>query len=278
MASCSKALYHTTWQTKQVSVDGKTDEWDLPLRYAECDGKMQYIVTNDSKNLYLCVKSTDDQLIMTILRNGMHIWIDTIGKNQELVGIEYPFFHKMERGKGPRSNSDENQEEMGKGMREAPGAGEKGIAEMLKRQIAEQTEMVLTGFKPPLDGIVPVLETKDIKVKINIDELNSFVYEAVIPFKTFIKPELAAADTNRIIGITIKIEAQKALSSSNQEGGPEGGPGGDGGGMGGPGGGGPGGGGPEGGPGGMSGEPQSGTRSSALSVKIEKRFKLSYNK
>src|SRR5438876_522138 len=90
LSSCSKTIYDNVWQSKPVTVDGNSKEWEIPLRFYDSKSKLQYIVTNDSSNMYVCIRVTDERLQAKIMNAGMSVWIDTTGKNKQQVGITFP--------------------------------------------------------------------------------------------------------------------------------------------------------------------------------------------
>ena len=88
--SCSKTIYENAWESRNLKADITSNEWDKPLRYYDTDSRLQYNVTNDSVNLYVCIRATDQQSQLKIIRSGMQLWIDTIGKKKNQTGIFYP--------------------------------------------------------------------------------------------------------------------------------------------------------------------------------------------
>ena len=90
LASCSSEMHESTWQTNKVVVDGNPTEWSLPLRYSDPKSGLQYNITNDETNLYVCIRATERPAQMRVLSSGMVIWLDPSGKNKESVGIHFP--------------------------------------------------------------------------------------------------------------------------------------------------------------------------------------------
>jgi hypothetical protein len=194
MTSCSTTVYQNLWQSKPIEADGNSNEWSMPLRFYDKNSKLCYTVTNDSVNLYLCIRATDEQIQMKILRAGMQLWIDTTGKNKQQVGILFPYT-SIGRNAPPPTEIMQGQKP--------------GINAMMKKFISKYNEMQLIGFKPPIAGLIPLKNDYGISVGINMDSTNLLVFEAVVPFKTFYKQTLSASDSTKIFGITIIINAMQ---------------------------------------------------------------------
>src|ERR1700743_1434649 len=62
-----------------VVVDGSPADWPLPLRFSNSAYTLQYNVTNDGKDLYVCVSSSDEATQFRILRSGMTLYFDPKG-------------------------------------------------------------------------------------------------------------------------------------------------------------------------------------------------------
>ncbi|HEY4798294.1 MAG TPA: hypothetical protein VII99_04370, partial [Bacteroidia bacterium] len=174
-------------------------------------------------------RATDEQTQLKIIRSGMKLWIDTTGKNKKITGLFFP----IESGNEQRNSSAGHKHE------DTARANTKQFQKPSSKSIKARynkapKEMQLVGFKPPLGGIMPLQNESGIAASIDWDSIGIMTYEAILPFKTFYKKSLAAADSAKKIGITLIIPALAAPPSSggHREGG-----GGMGGGMGGMGGG-----------------------------------------
>src|SRR3989344_7446144 len=111
-ASCTPKVAETiALQKTEVVVDGKANEYGT-FRYYNSEAKMFYALSNDTENLYLCLKVNDETMQQQIMMAGMEVWIDTTKKAKEKIGILYPVAAK--RGEmlrpvmenGPRQKPD----------------------------------------------------------------------------------------------------------------------------------------------------------------------------
>ena len=269
IVSCSSTLYQANWQVKPVVADGNPNEWSLPLRYSDSKSGLQYNVTNDETNLYICIRATEQPIQMKILSSGMEIWLDPSGKNKETVGIQFPLPGMHDR----KPMAENSQQDMSKGRNQ-------GRMNMAEEYHLQKPRIALSGFKPEYNGTFLAADSKGVKASIDWNEQNFMTYELVVPFTSFYSKEFNTLKDNPVIGFKININALSGQGSGSQAGGSQGGhPGGAGKGPGGGGGGGMKGG-SGGGPGGGMGErPQSpdGQASSALSSSTSIKFKVKLN-
>jgi hypothetical protein len=208
--SCKAPLYEMKWQSKPVVADGNPQEWKIPLRFYDSKSKLSYTVTNDLKNLYICVRVTDDAGQMKVMRAGMQIWIDSTGKNNEAIGILFPQRVQAIPVDGTQPEHDRAES----GSRKS-GVTRAGNSTVRNHFLHDYKEMMLTGFHAPIRGSVPLNNEFGIQLGINWDASrydSSFImiYEAVIPFKTFYKNELSLADSTKQFGISIVVNALPA--------------------------------------------------------------------
>ena len=203
-SSCSHKVYDSlNWQSNKVTVDGKIPEWSNPLRFYNDKSKINYTITNDRRNLYVCMKISDVTEQIKIFRGGMEFRIDTLGKKSFPVALIYPIAnHQM-----TMRNRGESQ--TGRNPKERP-----EHSSMAQNLLIQAKELELVGFKPPLGGILSLFNTSyGILAAMDLDSLGIMYYEAVIPFRTFLKDELTPADSNKVFSYEIKVNGVPAPQS-----------------------------------------------------------------
>lgn len=206
--SCSKTIYVNSWQSKEVKADGNIQEWGIPLRYYDNESRLQYTISNDSSNLYICLRATDDFSQMKIIRAGMQLWIDTIGKSKQPIGIMFPLPGDGQTGKADKQ-----------GDTAMTGQFQSFDARMIKsRYYKGLNQMNLIGFKSPIGGMTLLKNDLGISVNIDWDSTGSMNYEAIIPFRTFYKESLSLSDSTKFLDIKFIIPALSAPSKSGGEG------------------------------------------------------------
>jgi hypothetical protein len=212
-SSCSHKIYDSLdWQSNKVTVDGKIPEWSNPLRFYNDKSKINYTITNDRRNLYLCMKISDVTEQIKILRGGMEFRIDTSGKKSFPIALIYPIAnHQM-----TMRNRGESQ--AGRNPKERP-----EHSSMAQNLLIQAKELELVGFKPPLGGILSLFNTSyGILAAMDLDSLGIMYYEAVIPFRTFFKDELTSADSNKVFSYEIKVNGVPAPQTHEGAGGSRG--------------------------------------------------------
>jgi hypothetical protein len=185
-------IYKTVWQNTNVVVDGKPAEWDVPLKFYDEKSRLQYTVSNDRENLYVCIRATDKQTQTKMFRAGMHLWVDTTGKNEHFIGITFPMPNAL-----PKTNPIE---------RERGTETEQLNNTMSRKFNSSYKEMELIGFKLPIkNGINSIQNEYGINIGISWDSSEIMTYEATIPFKTFYKESLSDADSSKKVAVSIVL-------------------------------------------------------------------------
>jgi hypothetical protein len=190
LTSCSNALYKCTWQQNDFS---KENHFKEPLKYYNPETKLEYNISNDNKNLYVCIKTNNNLSFAKIMISGLQIQIDTSGTKKTKMGILYPL---------PTDDS-QNQ------LQAAHKPGEKQDRNEFRNQfLLKHDEMYITGFKPPInDNTIPLKNKYGIYVYFDWDSTNTMVYKLEIPFKTFYKDSLTAKDSSKMFGISFTVNA-----------------------------------------------------------------------
>lgn len=210
VASWSQKTYdYLDWQGTSISPDGIIDDWSNPLRFYDYKSKINYSISNDQQNIYLCIKISDRSTQMKIIRAGMEFKIDPLGKNGFPISFMYPL---------PNLNKDRHQRNTDNES-EAKTGDKQDRTQILKRYLLEAKNARLVGFKTELGSNISLLEnTSGIKAAIHIDNGGIMCYEALIPFESFYKKMLSPADSNIVFSYMIKINALPAPSMSSKAG------------------------------------------------------------
>ena len=150
-----------------ITIDGLPNEWDETLRYYDGSSKLQFGFKNDSNNLYVCIKTSDEIAQLKIMMTGMEFSIQN-GKKSQAV-LTFPMEQKADKRSRSRPDvADPNQ---------SP-----DIKFMKRKMIAELVQMKLAGFTDLPNGIYNTETKSGIKVAINFDSLDELTLEYRIPF------------------------------------------------------------------------------------------------
>ena len=190
LLSCSKEVTNSLWHNKDIIQEKESGDLETPLRFFDPKSRLQYTVLNDNENLYICVKAMEDQTQLKLMRSGLQIWIDSTGRSKKSINISYPL-------PGEDSNTSSRQENK---------QGTNQDKNMFHNQfLLAHTDMMITGFKPPMNGLIPIENRFGIAVNIHWDSLGTMVYKARIPFHTFYHESLNAHDLKKTFSITLIV-------------------------------------------------------------------------
>ena len=164
-----------------IKIDGKNFEWKDADFSVNKRTNLSYIISNDDKNLYLIIKSTDVANNSKIMAGGITFSVNPDGKKKEKesITLTYPLTVPFVRGQGGG----------GRGMRMSSGGGgpqdqkqrDSFMVARQKTQLAASKEIKIKGFKNTTDTLVAIYNEYGIKAFANIDKDNAFFYEVAIP-------------------------------------------------------------------------------------------------
>lgn len=167
------------------------------------NSNLYYNISNDLKNLYFHIETSDTITQMKILHSGIQLWIDTTGKRQQRVGILFPFENILRRKYYvPAAFQYISLDQI-----------QYHDLKFLKNRFLENDlkEVHVIGFRPPIAGIIPLANTYGIIVNVRWDSSNIMTYSALIPFNTFYKKSLCLSDSTKIFGISIELSSYAVL-------------------------------------------------------------------
>lgn len=196
-----------TWSAQPVTADGINSDWPAPYPYYDEKAKIGYAVANDRDNLYITMQTGDRQTIMKIMRNGLMVCIDTSGQKQMHTAITYPM---------PNTGSMQLQHEENNTTTPLQRPAQ---AAMQHKMLENARDMMLTGFNNCNGGfLVEQHNGCGIMVRMGFDEYNTLVWEAVVPWRSFYKNQLSAADAGKPISICFAVTGMKQPQGNGQQG------------------------------------------------------------
>jgi len=210
-------------------IDGNVEDWSNTWQEDD-DHKFKYNVCFDDNNIYIRLKTSDEQAQRKIASFGFTVWLDPNGKKKTKLGMRFPTGVEAKERMEALQKSGELEKE-----RSAPKREE--LRKELKRKMISDVEVLeLIGLadKPLTTSRTGI--TNGIRVIIDMDSSEAYVYEAAIPFKAF-RLSKAQIPTLGVGFETGKYVMPKDKNASNSAGGGMPGGGFGGGGMGGYGGG-----------------------------------------
>lgn len=169
-----------------IKVDGKNFEWNDTDFSSNKRTSLSYIISNDEKNLYLIVKSTDVANNSKIMAGGITFSVNPDGKKKEKesITLTYPVIAHVPRGQGGGGGRRAMGMSMvmGGGPQDAKQRDSFMVARQ-KTQLATAKEIKIKGFKNTADTLVSIYNEYGIKAFASIDKENAFFYEVAIPLE-----------------------------------------------------------------------------------------------
>lgn len=202
----------SSWISSPVKIDGKAQEWKLPLRYYDAGTKLFFAFANDDKNLYLCFQAPDEMSQVKIMRAGMEVYLSVKGKHK--ISVTFPLPQQTVPAASLNDNSDQQNRK-----------------DRRTSFLVQNTLMDVKGFETK-NGFIPINDSSGINAAINWDENDKLTYEISIPLKEWFGINYTMPDISKDITMDMEINAVKWHGNAGSGGGFRGGrTGGGGGGM-----------------------------------------------
>jgi hypothetical protein len=198
--SCSSKLAPVGhFQSTAIVADGNTDDWQLPLRFSNAEYTYTYSVTNDNKNIYICILSKDPDEQLRILRSGISVYFDAKDKKNKNTILEFPVRKPVETGynyNGSGTTVDRR--------------------ERMSQLLLESNYYNTTGFAHIENGQFDISDKKaDMQVAIKLNNDNALVYEAIIPLNDIPGLALTGKKADRNFGVGVVVNPSLAGSQHN---------------------------------------------------------------
>ncbi len=209
IAACTrKSAPLGRYQTIPVAADGVPDEWTLPLRFNDPSYKLQYNITNDDRNIYICAMSHDQRTIIRMLRAGITVYFDPKGQTGREVSLHYPLRKQPDpnirnRNSEPLTDHSDNN---------------------WKEELLQQSDSYgTTGFSGLDNGQFAITDKKSpIQIAIRLSLHDSvLVYEAVVPIRNVLGARLDSRNPKKPISVGIVLNTpsgQTAVNTSHHSG------------------------------------------------------------
>jgi hypothetical protein len=206
LAACSRKMAPIGhYQATPVVADGIPDDWTLPLRFANANYTLQYNVTNDNRNIYICALSRDEQTMLRMLRAGITVYLDPKGQNGRDISLHYPL------RKQPDPNVRDHNGEPLTNQNDSS----------FKQELLQHSDSYgTTGFSGIENGQFAVGDTKNpIRVAVQFSHHDSLlVYEAVIPIVNVLGADLSSRNPKKAfsIGVVLNTPSGQTVAGSQR--------------------------------------------------------------
>lgn len=163
--------------SSDVVVDGVVDEWTMPWEVDE-DKKFSYNVCADDQNMYVRVKTSDFYTMRKMAAFGFTLWFDLNGKKKRVYGLKFPV---------GGSEADERIAQLEKESEGVKTTGERTDFQKRADEVMVSNLEILELIGLSDDPITSTRSgiTNGIKVAIALDQAGAYVYEAIVPFRSY---------------------------------------------------------------------------------------------
>jgi hypothetical protein len=180
-----------------ITVDGIYSDWKMPLVQPSEYTNIQYKIGNDAENLYICVRIPDKMIQRRIMGMGMSVFVDTLAKRRDKIGIGFPLALTEEQ---VQIISFEAQ-------KDGPKIDDRALD---KAYAAICQEFELLGFieEDETEKIrVSNLASRNLKTALGFDHFSAMVCEFKIPLSQLFKGTI---QYNEVISIGIRVNPTAA--------------------------------------------------------------------
>ncbi len=177
------------WKSK-VIIDGKPDEWSLPLGFYNTETKLFFAVANDSNNLYLCFQSNDEGNQVKINVAGMSVSLSSKGKHRCNATINFPLTDKKSRFAEDDLIAEKKPD----------------MASLKNTFILQNSNMDISGFASQ-KGVIPINDSSGINAAINWNQNFIMTYELRLPLKELFGKDYKLQDLTKTISIEVEVNA-----------------------------------------------------------------------
>ncbi len=192
-----------TWQGLPVEIDGNSKDWPSPYPNYDSKARVAYATSNDEQYLYITMETGDEMTQMKILQNGMTVSVDTSGKKEPQMLVNFPMKNDNELFEIPKPSKYAR-----------PGSENELISKQsvqkIKKGTGSASQYGLEGFGPCSGGYMAnQSSTCGVKVRLGMDEYNELVWEAAIPLATLFPGKPLAQITGKPLSVCFAIKGYK---------------------------------------------------------------------
>ncbi|TGD79785.1 hypothetical protein [Hymenobacter wooponensis] len=174
------------------TIDGRASEWTDSLQYTSAS-KLQYQVLNDARAVYVRLRVADPATQAKIILQGLTVWLDTTGRNQQQFGVHYPLGGGMGRMMAMP------------GTRPAAAPTPSDRQARLGQALASMTEMELLNYKGNREPTLTDAQSQlGVHVAAAFNPEGTLVYELMVPMRLLYRklPNLASGQ-KAVVGLTL---------------------------------------------------------------------------
>ena len=187
-------------QTKTVSIDGISSEWQKPFNLYDGSTGLLFTISNDSTNLYFCFTANDETKARKMMRAGWAITLSSKEKNKKVNASIVFAKRQMMEGEN-KMNHEGNWHKHG------------SFTEIVNNYKLQLTNITASGFKTK-NGTLPWTNDNGINIALGVDSVDGIVYEVSIPLKELF--DVNAIQYNEQLSLNVEVNALEPPSSGSE--------------------------------------------------------------
>lgn len=173
-----------------MTIDGEASEWKQPFRYYDGATKLEFSFRNNSRYLFLCIKTSDEMAQVRVLNAGLELSVSTSKKFYS--SISFPMKREKNSAQPAEFLNQDRQKRVDR-------------SEIKRLMVAEIKTMKIEGFKSLPSGIYSTDIPEGVKTATAIDTTGALIVEYRIPFSLlYVLP-----DTSKPISVSIMLGAME---------------------------------------------------------------------
>lgn len=87
---CNEPKMKSAWRDREITVDGKSAEWQGCNQYYDEDTRTLVGILNDESHLYILLSINNRMIKRQIMGFGLTVWFDPEGGKEKTLGIRFP--------------------------------------------------------------------------------------------------------------------------------------------------------------------------------------------
>ncbi len=169
------------WAPENIKVDGKLTEWNDTFQSLNKATQLYYTLSNDDKNLYLVIKSANNNSGNKLVAGGLTLTINPAGKknDNDAAVITFPIANRASLS----SLVTPTVRQEGYAGRPQEGPDPALVAEVHRTAIEAAKEIKQKGIKEIKDSVISIYNEHGFKGLINYDVKGNLTYELAVPLK-----------------------------------------------------------------------------------------------
>jgi len=220
LAGCAHKLApQGHYQTTPVVADGIPNDWSLPLRFSNATYTFQYNITNDNKNIYVCILSRDETTMLRMLRAGMTIYFAPKGDKSKDIGLHYPL-RKQPDPANFRNRNGEPLTNSGAPLTNTSspltGTSNNAWKEELLGQSDDYGTTGFAGIENGQFGVNDSANKSPIRVAMRLNHQDSMlVYEAIIPIRNILNNDLSGRSPKKPFSVGVLLNTLSVVPGAS---------------------------------------------------------------